>query len=103
MLARIKAAIPTLSKLGKNIAAYVLAYPQRTVDSCIAYLAETIGVSEPAVIRFCRTMGFLGFQDFKLRLAHALAGGQALHREIAEDDSPIELGFKILDSAALSL
>lgn len=103
MLARIEASIPSLSKSAKKIAAYVLANPQRTVDSYLGGLAESIGVSEPTVIRFCRTLGFQGFQDFKLRLAQTLAGGQALHREISEDDPPIELAFKILDSAALSI
>lgn len=103
MLARIEAAMPSLSKSGKLVAAYVLANPQKTVDSYVADMAETIGVSEPTIIRFCRTLGFQGFQDFKLRLAQSLAGGQALHREITEDDSPMDLASKILDSAVLSI
>lgn len=103
MLAKIESSIPSLSKSGKKIANYVLANPQRTVDSYVGGLAESVGVSEPTIIRFCRTLGFQGFQDFKLRLAQTLAGGQALHREISDDDSPLELAFKILDSASLSL
>lgn len=41
-------------------------------------VANEIGVSEPTVIRFCRTVGFDGFKDLKIQIAQELAFRQAL-------------------------
>jgi RpiR family carbohydrate utilization transcriptional regulator len=38
----------------------------------IADVAAESGVSEPTVIRFCKAIGFDGYQSFKLQLAQNL-------------------------------
>lgn len=57
----------------QKVATYVLAHMEEVTRCSVAELAGNVGVSEPTVIRFCRTLGCDGFRDFKIRLAQNLA------------------------------
>ena len=39
----------------------------------ITDLADTLGVAEATILRFCRKLGYKGFQDFKLHLSQDIA------------------------------
>ncbi|MDH4268670.1 MAG: MurR/RpiR family transcriptional regulator, partial [Deltaproteobacteria bacterium] len=56
----------------KKVAQYVLTRPAKVIYQSISELAENAGTSEPTVIRFCRALGFSGFQDLKIQLAQDL-------------------------------
>ena len=73
MLDKIEAFKSSLSKSEKRVADHVLIHPDETIRSSLTALAATVGVSQPTVIRFCRAVGYRGFQDFKLNLAQSLA------------------------------
>ncbi len=66
MLAKIKAARDTLRKSEQKVADVVLADPDASVQSSIQTIATRAAVSEPTVIRFCRALDCVGFQQFKL-------------------------------------
>ncbi len=104
MLTHIELALPDLSKAERRVAEYVLQNPNLTIDQHIAQLSSDIGVSEPTVIRFCRSMGFNGYKDFKLKLAQTLP---KVHKhllvDITPNDSPLKVGHKIIDGAMASL
>jgi RpiR family carbohydrate utilization transcriptional regulator len=70
----------------------------------IGSLAGEAGVSEPTVIRFCRTLNCGGFQDFKLQLAQDLATGAhfGASRPTADEAAP-ELIAKVVDSGIAAL
>jgi len=57
----------------RKIAEYVQQDPQKLLYQTVVEVAEASGASEASVIRFCRDLGFSGFQDFKLALASDLA------------------------------
>lgn len=70
----------------------------------LAAAAGAIGVSEPTVIRFCASMGFAGFQDFRLEMARFLAlGVPATHSAIEESDTLPTIVTKIFDHTISSL
>ena len=73
LLDAIRTQIDTLSRSEKKVAQAVLDNPALTLSENITALARSAQVSEPTVIRFCRTLGYEGWQDFKLRLAQGLA------------------------------
>ncbi len=56
-----------------RIAERVLAAPDAVLYQSVTELADEAGSSEASVIRFCRELGFTGFQDLKLALARELA------------------------------
>ena len=57
----------------------VAADPAGTMAATVASLARAAGVSEPTVVRFCRSLGYEGFADLRLALnrADAVAEGAA--------------------------
>lgn len=59
----------------QKVADLVLADPSAFVHKSITVVAAEAEVSEPTVLRFCRAMGYSGFQSFKISLAVALGTG----------------------------
>ncbi len=64
-------------KIGEEI----LRDPGSVVDVSIKSFANRIGVSEPSVIRYCRSIGCEGFKEFKKYLAQSLVLEQKFARE----------------------
>jgi len=57
----------------KKIAEYILKNPNEISDLPIAELAKRCGSSEASVVRFCRTLGFKGYQDLKIKISADLS------------------------------
>ena len=60
---------PDLPAAEKKAAEYVLAEPRKVMHYNITELARRSGVSQAAIVRFCRRIGMKGFHEFKLRIA----------------------------------
>jgi len=104
MLDRIQAQLPLLSKSERKVAEVILAAPEAAIHSSIAQLADTAGVSDPTVNRFCHRMRTKGFPDFKLQLAQSLATGTPwVSRNIDEHDAVDVYSDKIFHSALAGL
>jgi RpiR family carbohydrate utilization transcriptional regulator len=69
----IRSQLDVLSRSEKKVALAVLKNPQAAVAENISALARHAEVSEPTVVRFCRSLGYEGWHDFKLKLAQNLA------------------------------
>lgn len=104
MLAKIKAARESLRKSEQKVADVIIEDPDESVHSSIQAIATRAGVSEPTVIRFCRALDCVGFQQFKLKLAQDLARrGTFFYQDVTASDSSKELANKLLDGAIASL
>ncbi|HEY1394203.1 MAG TPA: glucokinase [Methylibium sp.] len=104
ILEQIRRARSELSPAELRVAEQVLAHPRTVLNNPIADIARAAQVSQPTVIRFCRSMGCEGLSDFKLRLASGLTGTVPLtHTQVTNDDSMLELGSKVLDNTASSI
>ena len=71
----------------RKVAQWVLENPTQVIYQSISNLAENAGTSEPTVIRFCRALGFKGYQDLKIQLAQDLVPGV---KNIHEDVDPLD-------------
>lgn len=78
LLKRVEAALPELSRSERRVAGFLLKRPQDLVATSVKELALMLSVSEPTIIRFCRTIGCDGYRDLKIRLTQDLAVRQAL-------------------------
>ncbi len=87
VLARLRATLPGLTPALGRIAEVALASPHKVLYSTVTELAEAASSSEGSVIRFCKDLGFSGFQDFKLALATDLAASQTAPRARNEPDN----------------
>lgn len=88
-LARLRGGQSSLSKAEQKVAAYVTANPERLLAQAISGVAAGSDVSEATVMRFCRTLGYSGFQEFKIALARdRLTPLQSLLEDVkASDDT----------------
>lgn len=101
VLAQIRRGLDALSPAERRVAEHVLGHPRAALNAPIAEIAREAGVSQPTVIRFCRSLGCEGLSDFKLRLAAGLTGTVPVsHARVTDDDSPAELGAKVLGNTA---
>ena len=104
LLAQIRRACSTLSPAERRVAEQVLAQPRTVLNQPIAAIARAARVSQPTVIRFCRSLGCAGLSDFKLRLASSLTGTLPIgHVQVTHDDSTLALGTKVLDNTAAAV
>jgi RpiR family carbohydrate utilization transcriptional regulator len=104
MLDRIRASIPALPPAEQRVAKLVLADPRSFASLPVGELAERSHVSKPTVVRFCRSVGYDGLADFKLKLAgNVNEGVPFVHRSVAEDDKPGDVIVKVIDNAVSAL
>src|SRR5687767_5482285 len=104
MLDRIRASIPALPPAEQRVAKLVLADPRSFASLPVGELAERSHVSKPTVVRFCRSVGYDGLADFKLKLAgNVNEGVPFVHRSVDEDDKPGDLIVKVIDNAVSAL
>lgn len=90
----------SLTKTEKRIAQAILSQPDLLSQCSLSEVANQLDVGEATFIRFCRTLGFKGYTDFKLDLAIELAtqekeGSVLLDTDVAETDTPQEIAVKL--------
>lgn len=90
----------SLTKTEKKIASAILTQPHLLSQCSLSEVANQLDVGEATFIRFCRTLGFKGYTDFKLDLAIELAtqereGSALLDTDVSEKDSAQEIAIKL--------
>ena len=104
MLHRIQAQLEVLSPSEQRVARVLLEDPQSFCRTPIAQLAQKARVSKPTVLRFCRSLGYQGLSDFKLRLASSVAEGVPfIHRSVAAQDTAEDVIAKVTDNTVAAL
>jgi RpiR family transcriptional regulator, carbohydrate utilization regulator len=100
MLDRIKASLTSLAPAEQRVGKLVLADPRAFANLPVSELADRSHVSKPTVVRFCRSMGYDGLSDFKLKLAGSVSEGVPfIHRSVDMDDKVGDVLVKVIDNA----
>ena len=71
-IVRIKSEYESLPPSEKKVADYVLKNPEKIIYFSVSELASSVRVSDSTIIRFCKNVGFNGYQEFKLFVAQDL-------------------------------
>lgn len=94
---------PSLTKSGKKIAEYIFAIRTEAQYMSITSLAEECKVADATISRFCKTLGYDGYNEFKLALA--TAGGAriayqdpGIYDKITPEDSITDMAKKLYAS-----
>ena len=104
MLERIRASIPALPPAEQRVAKLLLADPRSFATLPVVELAERSHVSKPTVVRFCRSVGYDGLADFKLKLAGSVNEGVPyVHRSVDDDDKAGDIVVKVIDNAVAAM
>ena len=99
MLDRIKASLPSLAPAEQRVGKLVLGDPRAFANLPVSELADRAHVSKPTVVRFCRSMGYDGLSDFKLKLAGSVSEGVPfIHRSVDADDKTSDVLVKVIDN-----
>ena len=100
LLRQIKNTLPELRKSEKIVAEYILNDPKSVITLKTAEASSLMGISEPTLIRFCKALGFSGYQEMKINLSQQLAADDYFEiYEIYPDDSIHDLCEKVFDTA----
>jgi RpiR family carbohydrate utilization transcriptional regulator len=71
-----------------RIAEYASSHPDEVMHMSMAALSKQCEVSDPTIMRFCRRLGFEGYQDFKINLAQTLVPAAPFeYEQITAEDS----------------
>ncbi|MFM1949044.1 MAG: putative HTH-type transcriptional regulator YbbH [Pseudomonadota bacterium] len=99
MLDRIKASLPSLAPAEQRVGKLVLHDPRAFANLPVTELADRAHVSKPTVVRFCRSVGYDGLSDFKLKLAGSVSEGVPfIHRSVDADDKTNDVAVKVIDN-----
>lgn len=111
LIARLRSVSADMTPALERVAIAVLNEPDIVLYQSITELADHSKSSEATVMRFCRDLGFSGFQDFKLALARELAmrdntahidgAGDAVQELVATAVMALKETEKLIDRAAL--
>lgn len=104
LLDSVRAALERLSRAEQQVAELVLARPRAVLGDPVGEIARQAAVSQPTVIRFCRSLGFQGLSDFKLKLASGLTGTVPIrHSQVRHGDTAPDISAKVLDNTASAI
>ncbi len=99
MLDRIKACLSSLAPAEQRVGKLVLDDPRSFAKLPVSELADRARVSKPTVVRFCRSVGYDGLSDFKLKLAGSVSEGVPfIHRSVDADDKTGDIMVKVVDN-----
>ncbi|MGE5549180.1 MAG: MurR/RpiR family transcriptional regulator [Bacteroidota bacterium] len=92
----IRHAYGQLNPAEKKLADYIIEHKREVIHLSITELAERSGVSETTVIRFCRHLGFEGYQVFKISMAQDMVPPLSdIHEDLEEGDDPLSVTKKV--------
>ncbi|MFS0559879.1 MurR/RpiR family transcriptional regulator [Terribacillus sp. 179-K 1B1 HS] len=98
-LAGIRSHYPRLSDKEKKIADFILEYPEKIVHQTISQVADTLDVADATVSRFCKRIGYKGYQALKIALApEIIAPNKMLHEDVNDQDAAKIVAEKIFQS-----
>lgn len=78
----------SLRQSEKKVADYILQNIDTVINSSISEVANESNISDATVIRFCKAVGFFGFQDLKISLAKntTKSGSPKIFENISKTD-----------------
>ncbi|KHF38725.1 RpiR family transcriptional regulator [Halalkalibacter okhensis] len=96
---RITSSFSSFSSKEQIIAKYIIDNPKKIIHSTISLVADDLGVAEATVFRFCKRIGYKGYQDLKIALASELVQPiKDIHETISEDDDEDVIAEKVFKS-----
>lgn len=79
--------LSVLSPAERRVAELILQDSEAALSKTLSTIAKEAGVSEPTVVRFCRSVGCTGLPQLKMKLAQSLSWGASyVHTTVRQDD-----------------
>lgn len=96
VLMNVRTNYPRFSVTERKIADYILKNPNKIIHSSINQLAEDLDVADSTVFRFCKRIGYKGYQAMKISLASEVVSPiKDIHENVDEGDSFDTIASKV--------
>ncbi|MBP2240494.1 DNA-binding MurR/RpiR family transcriptional regulator [Cytobacillus eiseniae] len=96
---RIRAIYSRLSEKEQSVANLILNHPEKIIHSTISELAEDLGIADATVFRFCKRIGFKGYQAMKIAIASEISSPiKDIYEAITVEDDEKTIATKIFKS-----
>ncbi len=104
-LIRLRGLYPSLKTALRKVADVILRQPEMAIYASVNEVAAAAAVSEATVMRFCRILGFKGFQDFKIALAREMViPSPRLHEDLGvEGEDEVATVRKVFQTNGVAL
>lgn len=89
-LLALRQAIPRLSTAETRVAEAIIDNPSLVVELTITELAKACGTSQATVARFCQTIGYTGYREFRVAVATSASREQAERDRFDVHDADID-------------
>lgn len=84
---RIKSLASTFSEKEKRIADFILKEPEKIIHGTINQIAAETNLADSTVFRFCKRLGYSGFQELKIALASDQSNSmEEIHQRVSKHD-----------------
>jgi len=101
---RIQHKLAGLSPSEQRVGAWIISNMVKATDAAIQEVADAAGVSQPTVVRFCRSMGTTGFRDLRKHLIAALQRPDSYsHHDVDGGDDSNDAAIKVVESSIRAL
>lgn len=96
---RIRALLSTFSDKEHLLAVFILNNPDKIIHGTINEIAEELNLADSTVFRFCKKLGYKGFQDLKISLATESANEMRdIHEKVSKSDDEKTILEKVFHS-----
>ncbi|OJF94735.1 MurR/RpiR family transcriptional regulator [Alkalibacterium sp. 20] len=96
---RIRALHATLSDKERLLADFILDHPEKIIHGTINEVAEELNLADSTVFRFCKKLGYKGFQDLKISLAtESTYVMKDIHEKVSKSDDEKTILEKVFHS-----
>ncbi|WP_423188891.1 MurR/RpiR family transcriptional regulator [Alkalibacterium sp. f15] len=96
---RIRALHSTLSDKERLLADFILDSPEKVIHGTINEVAEELNLADSTVFRFCKKLGYKGFQDLKISLATETTNVMKdIHEKVSKSDDEKTILEKVFHS-----
>ncbi|CAH8773001.1 MurR/RpiR family transcriptional regulator [Paenibacillus dendritiformis] len=99
ILTRIHSMYNSFTNTERKVADYILEHTRSVIYMSITDLADACDVGESSIFRFCKSLNFKGYQEFKIALAHSITVENEipqLTEQIGMDDTIEQVASKVL-------
>lgn len=104
LLLVLKSAFASMHRVEKVIATLILEQPQEVLHMTVSQLAKATGVADSSIIRFCKTFGFEGYIQMKLKLAMEIADPEdVIFEDLKKTDNIKSICSKVFAANVYSL
>ncbi|MDF2630186.1 MAG: RpiR4 [Symbiobacteriaceae bacterium] len=87
--AKIRSRLPNCSRGERRVAEYILESPSQVIYQSVTEVGVATETSEATVIRFCQSLGYRGYHEFKVALAQDLVVPTPAQSEDIRTDDPL--------------